>query len=426
MSSAESHSKTRLGGLDFQSPANRLALVYSFWDGIFANGMVALTETFGTAAAVRLHAPNWLIPLLTALPLLIGAAGQFILPYFTHPEKGRKIYVLLGVRLQALGFFLCGFMGFLPASMAAYAFAALFILGMVFGNSISSYWMVWISDLVPVTLRGRHFAWRSIFFAWANLSCSLIAGVVARNYHTETAPWLLFAGVFAVSGLFRFISSECIRRQGESIQAELRPAQTLWTLHRFRPPVGLTPYAISTALFQGSAALASPFFNVWFLRDLNFSYLSLAISTSCTVLGSILSLRIWGRLADKRSNLWVLRLSALLIIFIPWPYLVLHTPQSIWFVNIFGGICWGGYNLANFNCLLDVAGKERKIQSIAYASVITGISLTVFGLLGGWLADHLPLLFSYSLQSMFLVSGLLRVLFWVLLISRLKPPLNQA
>lgn len=311
---------TRLGGVDFGSPVLRQSLLYSFWDGIFANAMLALNENFGTAAAVRLHAPNWVFPLLTALPILLGAACQFLLPVLADPKRGRKHYVLFGVRMQSLGLFLCGWAGWLPESLAAYVFVGFFIFAGVSGTATGGFWMAWMGDLVPPSLRGRHFAWRNGFFYVTNLVCGLLAGLLARHFSSQTAPWLLFTGVFAVSAAFRFISYLYLQRQHEMPSAESTPAQ----VHRYRPPRGLTSFAIATSLFQGAASVAGIFFSVWYLRDLHFNYLAFSIATSCTVFGSILAIRWWGHLIDRRGCLWVLRISSFLIIFIPLPYLFTH------------------------------------------------------------------------------------------------------
>src|SRR5689334_14107267 len=91
--------KQTLGGVVVGPPAVRQALVLSFWDGTFATVMVALTETFGIAAAVSLHAPSMAIALLGSLPLLMGSLGQYFLPAFVDMRRARKKHVLLGVGL---------------------------------------------------------------------------------------------------------------------------------------------------------------------------------------------------------------------------------------------------------------------------------------------------------------------------------------
>jgi MFS family permease len=382
--------------------------------------MLALNETFGTAAAVRLHAPNWLIPLMGSLPILLGAAGQFLLPRFANSAKGRKHYVLIGVHLQALGFFLCGYTGFLPEPIAAYGFVALFALAGLFGNLTGAFWMSWMADLVPAAVRGRHFAWRNVFFAWSNLAVSLTAGLIARRFDTHTAPWIFFAAVFSVSGLLRYASYQAMRRQFEPPPSPEMPATPLHLVHRLQLPSGFAFYALSSALFQGAANIAGPFFAVWYLRDLHFNYFNLAIATSCTVIGSILALRFWGALADRKGHSHVLRLSGLLIVLVPWPYLFIRDPLLIFVMNLYGGACWAGYNLANFNRMLEVSGQERKSQVIAFFTLINGVSLTFFGVLAGFLADRVPQLFDAPLQSMFLISGVLRFAVWALFLRRLR------
>ncbi len=418
-------SRTRLGGIDFASPAIRQSLLFSFWDGIFANAMLALNETFGTAAAVRLHAPTWTIPLLSSLPVLLGAAGQFLLPLWAKPERGRKLYVLWGVRLQAVGLFLCGYLGYLPASIAAYAFIFVFALAGVCGNATGAFWMAWIADLVPGPVRGRHFAWRNVFFALTSLSCSLLAGIVSRKFDTATAPWLLFAVIFSLSGMMRGASSWFLLKQYEPVPMREKPAMAWHKVHKLELPKGFAHYALANALFLGAANMAGPFFSVWYLRDLHFNYLYLGIATSCTVLGAAVGARFWGALADRKSHLHVLKLTSGMLPFVSMVYLFIHQPVLIWIMNVYGGMCWAGYNLANFNLSLGASGQERKSQVIAYFSLINGVALTLFGVMSGYLSDHLPQLFASRLQSIFLLSGCLRLVIWVLFMRRIHIPVAE-
>src|SRR5437868_8983862 len=94
--------KQTLGGVVVGPPAVRQALLLSFWDGTLATVMVALTETFGIAAAVSLAAPSMAIALLGSVPLLIGSLGQYFLPAFVDMRRSRKKHVLTGVGLQGL------------------------------------------------------------------------------------------------------------------------------------------------------------------------------------------------------------------------------------------------------------------------------------------------------------------------------------
>lgn len=394
-----------LGGLDVGPPHIRRALRYSFLDGLCANGMVALQETFAIAAAVSLHASSMAIAAMTSLPLLLGSVLQFLVPALVDPAKGRKHYVLWGVRLQALFLFAAAFTGFLPGPAAPWAYAAAFALAAVSASATGAYWVDWMGDLIPGSVRGRHFAWRNFWFAWMYLACALGAGAVARRFDPRHAPWLLFCGIFAAAALLRTGSYAFLRRQFEPAAAAAREA---FSPLRFRPSRDFLTWCLSTSGFGAVAAMSGPFFSVWYLRDLHFGYLTIAAALSATVLGSIATLKLWGRMLDNFGTSRTLRVSGLLVCFIPVPYLFCEHPALIWLFNFYSGATWAGYNMANFNHLLAATDSRQRSHYIAFASLVGGVFGFAFTLLGGFLATRLPPLNGYALRSLFLLSAVLR------------------
>jgi len=412
-----------LGGADLGSPEIRSALLLSLWDGTFATAMIALTETFGIAAAVSLHAPSMAIALLGSTPLLLGSLGQYFLPAIVDVRRARKKAVLLGVGLQSAFLLACGFTGYLPANWAPWAYVAAIALAGVSANVTTAAWVSWMGDLVPAGVRARHFAWRSRLFAFVNLSCAMVTGLLAADYSAGNAPWRFFALVFVSAALCRAISFQMLKRQYEP-PAALTPARAEW---RVRPTADYRLFCWAHALVQGSAAMSGPFFGVWYLRDLHFSYLALAITSSCTIVGSIVSLPLWGKLADRIGNRATLRLAGLLVVAAPLPYLMFTSQYVVWLLNVYSGLAWAGYNLVSFNHLLSASDNKDRARLFAYASAITGVVVFAMTLLGGVLASRLPLWFASRLQSLFLLSAVLRLLTFSWFFPRLHeyaPPNN--
>ena len=387
------------------SPTIRGGLVRSFWDGAFATVMVALSETFGIAAAVSLDAPSMAIALLGSIPLLLGSLGQYFLPAVIDTRRARKTQVLLGVGLQAFFLFACAFAGFLRRPYAAWAYVASIALAGVSANVTTASWVSWMGDLVPLEIRGRHFAWRSRLFACVNLSCAMIAGLSAANYSTRNAPWAFFTVIFVCAAFFRALSYQMLKRQYEPPvpMTGARPS------FRVAPTPDFSFFSLAHALMQGAAAMSAPFFGVFYLRDLHFSFLALAVTSCCTVGGSIISLPAWGKLADRIGNRSTLRISGLMVGLMPLPYLFLTTRGAIYALNLVGGIAWAGYNLVSFNHLLSASENKDRTRLFAYASAVTGVVVFVMTLLGGVLSAHLPAWFAYPLQSLFLVSCAVRM-----------------
>lgn len=404
---AISQLKQTLGGLDVGSPLLRQALIYSLFDGMLCSVMVAMADTFSVAAAVRLKAPAMTIALLGSGPLLIGSVGQFFLPLFLNPNQTRKHYVVASVRFQASFLILAGLTGFLPAPYSAWLYVAAFILYGSSGNLFAGLWTSWIRDCVPPQVRGRHFAWRNRFFSLVQLTCAISAGVIARNYSSQNAPWLLFCLLFFIGSIFRFGSGQCLSMQYEPKQSRL---PTRSHVFGFRPSKPFLGFCLAVALLQGTTAMAGPFFNVWFLRDLKFDFLIFTIGTACTVLGTIAFLPVWGRLTDSIGTSKVLRVTGLMCALVPLPYLFGSTPLAVWLFNFYSGIAWGGFNISNFNYLLRTTEKEKSDHYIAFASAVTAISVLLFSLIGGFLSTRLPVLFGWQLQSLFALSSLGRLI----------------
>lgn len=262
-----------------------------------------------------------------------------------------------------------------------------------------------MGDLVPSSVRGRHFAWRNRFFSTTQLCCAIGAGFISRKYTTENAPWSFFAGVFIAAAFFRFISSYMLSRQYEpKITADLPDRAIATTINdkifKF--------YSISAALMLGTVAISGPFFNVWYVRDLKFDYFTLAFASAATILGTIISLPFWGKLADSIGNRKVILWTGFLIATVPIPYIFSNHSWQIWVLNFYTGVCWSGYNLSNFNYLLAAAGKSKPELKISLSVAMTGISVFFFSLAGGFLSTRLPELFGWQLKSLFLLSAILR------------------
>jgi len=136
---------------------------------------------------------------------------------------------------------------------------------------------------------------------------------------------------------------------------------------------------------------------------------------SATVVGIIIALPLWGRLSDHIGHRHVIVLTALLIAMVPIPFCFTSAVWVLVLINIVTGLCWSGYNLSTFNYLfaLTKSGNPARDKSLAIA--LSGISIFLFSLLGGFLSTRLPTIFAWQLQSLFLLSAVLRLAIFGLL-----------
>jgi hypothetical protein len=156
--------------------------------------------------------------------------------------------------------------------------------------------------------------------------------------------------------------------------------------------------------------LAAPYFSVYLLRDLRFSYLGYMSVHLAAVASGLVAFPIWGKHADVVGNAKILKITSLLIPLIPLLWLVSKRFVYLTGVEFFAGFVWGGFNLCTTNFIYDAVSPEKRVRCLGYFNLINGMAIFGGASLGGFLADRLPLLWGFSFLSLFLLSGLLRFL----------------
>lgn len=408
---------------DEEDPRVRRGRALSLVEGTFATVMLGVTETFAVPAAVFLGAPPLAIALLGSLPLFLGSLGQLAFLRLSDSGKPRRRPVITGVLAQAVLLVACAAAGYASRELAPWVFVLAFVAFGVSGNLVNHLWISWMRDLTPAPMRGRFFAARNRVLVMVQLTCALLLGVVAREYTSSSAPWSFFFTIFGIAGIARALSGAMLALQYEPPRAFDPPSGHVVSL---RPE--FLRFCIATALLQGATAVSGPFFNVWYLKELHFDYLSVSLCTVATLVGSMLFLPIWGRVADRIGSFRLLLVAAALVAIVPLPYLVFETPRAIWGLSLYSGIVWSAYNLGHFNTLIDSVGNRHAEREIAIAVAITGIAVFAGGLLGGVLATHVPPVAGSRLRAVFLASAIGRLLVVLFLFRTLKPmaPLPDA
>jgi MFS family permease len=411
--SNDSQAPRSIGGVNVGDPRIRAALVAATYDGVFATIMLGIVEIFGIAGAVSLEVPSAPISLLGPLPLWLGALLQLVLG--RRVVKGpRKPWVVGAVTIQATTLLGLALTFWAPANWAKTLYVCVFVLYGASNAAVGHLWMSWIADLCPEAVLGRHIAWRSSIFAVIQLGVATVAGVLARGFSSATASAELYTTAFVIAALARYVSAWFL-----SIQYEPKVHAPPPVPERFRPSTILTRYAKGNALFQGSVLLAQPFLAVYCLRELGFSYLEFGLAGMSTLAGQLVANRFAGRLADECGAARVLALGGWLTVLSLVPYLFITSPPAVWLTNFFGGVALATVTTASFKYLVQASRGLGQRPALAYANLWHTSVTLILGFSGGLVASRLPVVFAWPLQTLFLISLLLRAAVVVVVLRRL-------
>ncbi|HOW36466.1 MAG TPA: MFS transporter [Candidatus Omnitrophota bacterium] len=395
------------------------SLRFSVLDGIFASGMVGLTQDYFTPFLLLLGATVRQVGILGALPNLVSALLQVKSADLTaHFESRKKIFSLF-VFLQALMLLPMIFVSSLGSCKPMF-FILMVTLFTSFGAFALPPWGSLMSDLVHEHKRGEYFGWRNKVLGILLVAFSFLAGVILHFMK----PHDIFSGfsiIFTLAFLCRLASLHFLAKMHEPYLSHKK--ENSFTLLMFLRRVkesNFAKFVFFVAFFNFSVNLAAPFFAVFMLKDMHFSYLTYTVITATATLMVYLMMGRWGRHADRVGNVKVIRLTAPIIITLPLLWIISQNPVFLLFAQIVSGFAWAGFNLCASNFIYDSTTPEKRTRCIAYFNVINGLAICFGALIGGFLVDWLPPFLGYKILTLFWLTSLCRLLVVVFIAPKIK------
>jgi MFS family permease len=162
--------------------------------------------------------------------------------------------------------------------------------------------------------------------------------------------------------------------------------------------------------------ISGPFFSVFMLRDLQFSYVAYTIVSAASTVAILVFLPFWGRRADRAGNLKIIKITSFLMPVVPLLWVLNGNPIYLLATNVVSGFTWSGFNLASVNFVYDASEPGSRTKQIAVFNSITCVALCLGALLGGYLVPHLPKTLGFQLRTLFIVSGAFRAVIALLLL----------
>lgn len=397
----------------------RRSLKYSFWDGVCASVMIGLTQDYLVPYALALKATLKQIGLLSSLPNLGAALIQLKSADITERLLSRKKITLISVFLQALILVPILFIPYFSKDNKPLILVFLVVLFSGFGALSLGPWSSWMSEHVPHNKRGEYFGWRNRILGAVAVISALFAGIILQFHRDNVLSGFLIILIFAMAA--RFLSWYFLTRMYEPRFRHSHDDKfSFWDFLRRSRESNFARFVFFVAGLNFCVNLAAPFFAVFMLKDLRFSYLTYTILIITVPVTTLLLIRRWGRLADRVGNIRVLKFCACFIAGLPIPWLICRHPLFLGLVQILGGFAWSGFNLCVINFIFDSVSPAKRTRCFSYFNVINGLFICSGALIGGYLAAHAPRLWGYQLLSLFLFSSVMRFLTVGILSPKIK------
>lgn len=393
---------------------------YGIREGAFQALMQGGGENYLSAFALLLHATPFHIGLLSALPQLVGTWAQLLSVKVLTKLRHRRPLILGGAAVQAMMWLPLLALALLAPANGPWLLIACAIAYYASGHFAVPAWNSLMADLIHPDGRGLYFARRAKTMAFMSFSMLCVSGLILHWADAHRLLWVGFAIIFLAAALARSLSTYCLTRIDEPVAAPTREAEfQILEFLRHEKGSNFRRFLLFSSLMHVCVLMSGPYFVVYMLRDLHFTYLEYTIWLAAGATGQFLTYKPWGRLGDRYGNKKLLVVTGFLVPVLPVLYLFSTDLRYVTAVNFSGGVVWAGLGLGLQNYVFDAVRPEDRAKGVALWNTLNAIGWFCGALLGSWLATVLPrelTLLGWSrplasnLQLVFCLSGLGRLL----------------
>lgn len=428
-----------MSGNKSKSPLRRTFHI-STTEGIFAQAFMTLAGT-GSVFITKFALVEGATPLHLGI---LAATGQVFLlfqplgVFITRNLISRKGGI---IRLFAIGRILPLLFGILPLifpeTVSLWLFLFLFFISVSLHALGTNAWTGWISDMVPLRIRGRFFALRSQFLMISGIVCGFFMGAFldlfdeASSFLSSLIKPLLANGTFleptnlpfALAVIFCFASAMglvsliVLRRQPE------RPKEPDKESFRSFFITPLEDKNFRRLLLYGfwwmfAIGIGGPFWQPFMIEKLKMSIVEIQVYGTLCVVASVATYRAWGAMIDRFGNKPALRITVLLggMNALLWLFVDPSGYRIVFFEALTAGIMYAGSGVVAMNFVLSLAPPGKgQIYSGLYAAVCGAGVISTMLLSGVFLPPSMHIL-GLSLESEQVLFGLTGLVRWSALI----------
>lgn len=411
----------------------RKTLRYSQKEALASSAMTATSDNFFNAFAIFIQASMSQLGLLTGFPQLFGALMQFLSLELGH-YFCRKNIIVFGATLQAVGLLAMSILSIWRPTYGVWYFIALAMLHHGLLNLVQPHWRAWMGNIVPPKRRGKFFASRSRITMLSSLAVFVIGGALLTFTSQFELAFLGFSLLFLMAASGRLSSAWFLWKMHDpQIDTSQKVLVSTWLKLReaWQDPV-FKQYSLLVATMQSMVAISAPFFAVYMLNNLQFSYLEFVLSGVASIATQFVTFKFWGKFSDKFGNRLVMIMTCSMIPFVPMLWLFSGDFMYILIIQAISGLWWSGFTLSTTNYLYDI--RPHQADFATYAAMQAGLSAALVfmgSVLGGLIASFaqpfaaitgLDTILSHSIFVVFLASSMGRLAVVAYFIPRLQEP----
>jgi MFS family permease len=400
------------------------ALDISIKEGAATNISTNVGDSYIIPFSLALNASSTQVGILSSFSTFLYQLSQLFGAKMMEKYSRKKI-VLYFVFLQALSWLFVSAIAIavwknLFNGYSVWLLIAFYSLLMAFGGISHPPWFSWMGDLVPKEKRGAYFGKRNRIISSIGIIAALLAAFFLDYFKTKGYVLLAFSILFALAFLFRFIQYLLLRKQ-YSPQFKQKKKDYFSFISFIKRFDNFGKFAVYQGFFNFAIMIASPFFTVYMLKELRFSYTIFITTLVSYTIFYLIALPLVGKFSDKYGNKRLTIITNFFFVLTPLFYIIFKSPLWIIIVpQLTSGIANAASVISFSNFIYDSVSPKHRALCAAYTNVIIGIGVLFGALIGGLIIDRFHPSTMNPYIFVFLVALVLRFLVAIIFLPEIK------
>lgn len=382
---------------------------YSIVDGSAYNVMYGFGEQYVVPYAIKLGATNTDIAIISSAPPFVSSLFQIISAKLAEHLRNRKKVIILFVLFQALMIIPLFIVPFYTKNILM--LTIIFFFYTIFGNMVGPPWASLIGDVIEKNDYANYFSKRNKIINAVMVISILIAGSILHFFAEINNVWMGFGVLFSIAFIGRIVSLISLIHHYE-------PTYIINNINSYSfrnflisiPKTDFGRYALFRSFVSFAVMIAAPFFAIYMLKQLNFSYIQYTAIILIPMIFKVLTSAYWGKYATRYGNRNIMYISILVVSLIPLLWFLsgylFEGKEAIFFAILFteaiSGFGWAGFELTTFIYALETVKSEERIKSFTYYNIVWYTGILLGGISGLFLLKYIPTVI-FGIKSMLIV-----------------------
>lgn len=369
----------------------------------FAMSLISMVTVFPVLIK-KVGGSNLAVGLIPVIWIIGFNFPQILIANYASNQPFKKPLMLKTAFIQRLPWFVLSFIVFffltnVNPTMGLILIFSGFAASAVAGSLNLPGWFDLVAKVTPLGLRGRLFAYRSTLGALMGVGGGAIVSYVLDNFKYPDNFSLLFLLAFIVTMIsYIFLMNIREKDANQSIEGLYRREYLKKLKIILKKESGFRNFLIADALLI-SALMADAFYTVNALEKFSLSEGYAGQFTMIMMITMILGNLIFGHLADRIGHKTNLMSAGFFIFAVCLVSIMAKTVMLYYLVFIGTSLTLSLINVSRLAIIAELCVEENRPIYIALTNMITS-PFILFGILGGFLADH----FGYNV--VFLIAGI--------------------